>query len=154
MNTHQALAIATRKVMVEISLSSGASLSGNIYVPDEGRLSDVLNDDRGFLPVECADGSFVAISKHAIERVTLPAAEATTCRSDPFASWITLTDTQNRAIYVNMDRAISLKRITAERRGRTAERTAIGFSGSENEPLLVVESPEEILALISAAKQF
>jgi len=153
MQTHQALQIPTRKLMVDISLASGASLSGNVYVPDQARLSDVLNDERGFLPVECSDGTFVAVSKRAIERITLPSAETASRRSDPFATWITLTDIQNRPIYVNMDRAISLKRAMAERRGRTAERTAIGFTGAENEPLLVIESPEEILALIEAAKK-
>jgi hypothetical protein len=153
MQTHQAHPIATGKLTVDISLSSGASLSGNVYVPDQGRLSDILNDDRGFLPVECADGTFVAVSKRAIERITLPSPETVSPRSDPFATWITLTDTQNKPIYVNMDRAVSLKRTTAERKGRAAERTAIGFSGGENEPLLVLESPEQILALINAARK-
>jgi hypothetical protein len=31
--------------------------------------------------------------------------------------------------------------------------TAIGFSGGENDPLLVAESPEQILALIKAARK-
>jgi len=153
MQTHQAHPIATAKLKVDISLIGGASLSGNVYVPEQARLSDVLNDDRKFLPVECADDTFVAISKRAIERITLPSPETASRSSDPFATWITLTDIQNKQIYVNMDRAISLKRIMAERRGRAAERTAIGFSGSENEPLLVVESPEQILALVRAAKK-
>jgi hypothetical protein len=153
MQTAAAHPVATGKLKVDISLSSGASLSGNVYVPDQARLSDVLNDERGFLPVECADGTFVALSKRAIERITLPSPETATRSTDPFATWITLTDTTNRPIYVNMERAISLKRSLAERRGRAAERTAIGFSGGESEPLLVMESPEEILALVRAARK-
>jgi len=122
-------------------------------VPDQARLSDVLDDDRAFLPLECADGTFVTVSKRAIERITLPSPETAIRNNDAFATWITLTDATNRPIFVNMERAVSLKRSMAERRGRAAERTAIGFSGAENEPLLVIESPEEILAPVRAAKK-
>ncbi len=65
-------AISTRRVAVEISLFDGTSLFGKLSVPVQGRLTDLLNDPREFVPVECSDGSFVAISKRAIKQVSLP----------------------------------------------------------------------------------
>ena len=59
----------------EIVLVDGNSLLGKIHVPVQGRISDVLNDERVFLPVETADGSHVAIAKNSIKKVTLPAAD-------------------------------------------------------------------------------
>jgi DnaJ-domain-containing protein 1 len=67
-----ARAIATRPTAVEISLFDGSALFGKLAVPVQGRLTDLLNDPREFVPVECADGSFVAVSKRAIKQVTLP----------------------------------------------------------------------------------
>lgn len=150
----EALATRMQRLTVEISLSNGSHLAGKIYVPLKTRLTDVLNDGRGFLPVECTDGSFMALSKQSIERVTLPSAEsAHSCDREPGRTWITLTDTQNRPIHVNMEHAISLKRTISERKRATMERTAIGFTGGENEPLTVVETPEQILALLSAPRR-
>jgi DnaJ-domain-containing protein 1 len=80
-------AISTKKLLVEISLFNGSSLFGKLCVPVQGRLTDVLNDDRDFVPVECADGSFVGLSKRAIERITLPSREAVALPyrgSDPY----------------------------------------------------------------------
>lgn len=67
-----ARAISTKPVAVEISLFDGTSLFGKLAVPVQGRLTDLLNDPREFVPVECADGSFVAVSKRAIKHVSLP----------------------------------------------------------------------------------
>ena len=154
MHEPETLAARMKKLAVEISLFTGSKLAGEIYVPVEARLTDVLNDDRGFLPVECPDGSFLALSKRAIERLSLPSAEAADCRGfEPDRTWITLTDIQYRPIYVNMEHAISLKRTLSERKRSTAERTVIGFIGGEREPLAVLETPEQILALLSVARQ-
>lgn len=113
-----------------------------------------MNDERRFLPVECTEGGFLALSKEAIERITLPSVGPEDCRGrDPGRTWVMLTDTQYRPIHVNMEHAISLKRTISERKRSTAERTAIGFIGSEHESLAVLETPEQILALLSAAKQ-
>ena len=65
---------ATRASLVEIVLADGNSLLGKIHVPVQGRISDTLNDDRLFIPVELADGSHVALAKKAIKKVTLPPA--------------------------------------------------------------------------------
>lgn len=77
--------ITTKAISVEIALLDGSSFSGKISVPIQGRLSDVLNDDRSFVPVECPDGSFEAIAKQAIKRVSLPSPEpAAYLGNDPY----------------------------------------------------------------------
>jgi DnaJ-domain-containing protein 1 len=76
--------VATKVNLVEIVLLDGNSLLGKIHVPVQGRISDTLNDERAFLPVEMGDGSHVAIAKNAIKKVTLPAADQKIYRgSDP-----------------------------------------------------------------------
>jgi DnaJ-domain-containing protein 1 len=67
--------VSTKASLVEIVLLDGNSLLGKIHVPVQGRISDTLNDERAFIPVEMADGSHVAIAKQAIKKVTLPGAE-------------------------------------------------------------------------------
>ena len=80
-----ARAITTKAVAVEISLFDGTSLFGKLSVPVQGRLTDLLNDPRDFVPVECADGRFVAISKRAIKQVSLPGPVPQAYRGDdPF----------------------------------------------------------------------
>ena len=79
MHKPEMLAAKMKKLAVEISLSNGTNLTGKIHVPAQARLTDVLNDDRGFLPVESTDGTFLALSKQAIERISLPSAEAADC---------------------------------------------------------------------------
>ncbi|HEY3777872.1 MAG TPA: J domain-containing protein [Rhizomicrobium sp.] len=74
--------IATKSVGVEITLLDGSILFGRLTVPVQGRLSDVLNDGRDFVPIECADGSFLALAKKAIKQVSLPAAAAPVYRGD------------------------------------------------------------------------
>lgn len=77
--------LAMKPIAVEITLLDGAHLSGKIAVPAQGRLSDVLNDDRDFIPVECGDGSCIALAKRAVKQVSLPGAEAPVYRDDdPF----------------------------------------------------------------------
>src|SRR5205823_12420023 len=76
--------VATRVSLVEIVLVDGNSLLGKIHFPAQGRISDTLNDERVFLPVETADGSHVAIAKSSIKTVTLPAADQKVYRgTDP-----------------------------------------------------------------------
>ena len=79
-----ARAVATKSTLVEIVLLDGNSLLGKIAVPQQGRMSDTLNDDRAFIPVEMADGSHIAVAKRVIKKVTLPAAEQKSYRgNDP-----------------------------------------------------------------------
>jgi DnaJ-domain-containing protein 1 len=58
--------------LVEISLADGSMLLGKLFVSPQARLTDLLNDDRPFLPIESTDGIFVALAKTAIKKVTLP----------------------------------------------------------------------------------
>jgi DnaJ-domain-containing protein 1 len=76
MMKHSTRNVATKASLVEIVLLDGNSLLGKLHVPVQGRISDTLNDERAFIPVEMADGSHVAIAKQAIKKVTLPAAAA------------------------------------------------------------------------------
>lgn len=66
--------------LVEISLTDGSSLLGKLFVSPQGRLSDVLNDDRQFLPVEGADGTVFVLAKSAIKQVSLPVSEVVSYR--------------------------------------------------------------------------
>lgn len=78
--------ISTKGVAVEITLLDGSLVCGKLFVSVQGRLTDLLNDDRAFLPVERRDGSFVALAKHTIREVLLPGSEAAAYKgSDPYA---------------------------------------------------------------------
>ena len=63
---------------VEIALFDGTNVAGKVCVPAQGRVSDVLNDERDFIPVECRDGGFAALAKKAIKQVALPGTETAT----------------------------------------------------------------------------
>jgi DnaJ-domain-containing protein 1 len=78
--------ITTKSIPVEISLRDGSSLSGKVWVPIQGRLTDMLNDPREFIPIESRDGAFIALAKSAIKQIALPATEAVSTRgNDPYA---------------------------------------------------------------------
>ena len=62
-------------VPVEIILADGASLRAKVFLPMQGRISDLLNDDRPFLPVE-SEGDHLALAKTAIRQVRFPPAQA------------------------------------------------------------------------------
>ena len=56
---------------LEFSLADGSTLRGKLFVPIQGRLTDVLNDERKFLPVEQSDGGLLALAKSSIKHVTI-----------------------------------------------------------------------------------
>ena len=58
---------------LEFSLTDGSTLRGKIFVPVQARLTDVLNDQWQFLPIEKADGVLLALAKSSIKHVTIPA---------------------------------------------------------------------------------
>ena len=60
-------------VSVEITLTDGAAFFARMFLPMQGRVSDVLNDERQFLPVE-TDGESLALAKATIKQVRFPAA--------------------------------------------------------------------------------
>ena len=72
-------------ILVEISLTDGSTLRGKLFAVPQGRLVDVLNDERNFLPVENLDGTVTAIAKSAIRSVALPGAVVPVYRgNDPY----------------------------------------------------------------------
>ena len=71
--------------LAEISLTDGSVLVGKVFMPPQGRLTDMLNDDRQFLPIETTEGAFLALAKSAIKQVKLPAAEAVYRGSNPYS---------------------------------------------------------------------
>ncbi len=58
------------KVEVQVELDDGARLLGFLFVKQGQRLSDLLNDERRFLPLLTSDGLIVQLKKTAIARVT------------------------------------------------------------------------------------
>lgn len=75
MKTVNYLAKPTKAVAVVINLTDGVVLSGNMFVPTQWRMTDLLNDERGFLPMQTTDGAMIAVAKSNIKQVTLPQAE-------------------------------------------------------------------------------
>ncbi len=65
-----------RSVMAVVVLTDGGTLQGRLFITDQVRISDLLNDERKFLPLQMADGSIVALSKSSIQQVTMAAAES------------------------------------------------------------------------------
>jgi DnaJ-domain-containing protein 1 len=59
-----------RRISAEIQLSDGSSMMGTLFISPQGRLLDMLNDGRGFLPVETESGEVMFLRKDAIRRVT------------------------------------------------------------------------------------
>jgi DnaJ-class molecular chaperone len=72
-------------VNVEITLTDGSMFHGMIFTTPKGRLIDVLNDERDFIPVGSPEGAVMAIAKTAIKQIALPAMDAPVYRgSDPY----------------------------------------------------------------------
>ena len=70
-------------VSVEITLNNGTVLSVKLFLPIQGRISDLLNDDRNFIPVEC-DGACLALAKTSIMQVSMPSAQAPQRKGSPY----------------------------------------------------------------------
>jgi DnaJ-domain-containing protein 1 len=77
--------IPRAKLQVEIELDDGRCLVGALYITPQGRLSDLLNDKRMFLPFEKSDGTFTALAKSSFRMVTpLTREKGTYAGSDAF----------------------------------------------------------------------
>lgn len=59
-----------KKLLVELELDSGTILNGYLFVGQTQRLSDLMNDDRMFLPFEALDGSITIFTKAMARRVS------------------------------------------------------------------------------------
>jgi hypothetical protein len=64
-----------RKIEVAVELVDGARVDGVLFVSPQGRILDLLNDERWFLPFETVEGGLTFLRKDAIRRVT-PVADA------------------------------------------------------------------------------
>lgn len=75
-----------KSTFLDLALSDGTVLQAKIYLPIQGRITDVLNDDRQFLPIETAEGENLAIAKSAIKHIQITSAEAASYTgNDPYA---------------------------------------------------------------------
>ncbi len=76
-----------KKLLVELELDSGAIMNGYLFVGQTQRLSDLMNDDRTFLPFEDMDGAITIFTKAMARRVK-PVEKAQTAAagdgSDPY----------------------------------------------------------------------
>lgn len=61
--------VEKQRILVEVQLSTGVSLFGYMYAGRGTRVSDVLNDQRAFLPFEAVDGKTTLHAKSAILQV-------------------------------------------------------------------------------------
>lgn len=60
-----------KKVRVFIQLEDGANLDGHVFCSTEQRVSDLLNDDREFLPFEDLNEEITILRKGTISRINL-----------------------------------------------------------------------------------
>ncbi len=68
--------ITVVKLFVEVELDDGKTLTGSMFLKPQGRLTDMLNDERMFLPFETTGGKFMIIQKSAFRSVAPLASEA------------------------------------------------------------------------------
>jgi DnaJ-domain-containing protein 1 len=60
-----------RKMPADLELSDGTRLKGMLFVSPQGRVLDMLNDGRAFLPLETEAGEVLFLHKDAIRKVAL-----------------------------------------------------------------------------------
>ena len=56
----------TEKISVELLLSTGSSIRVNLFLSGEQRVSDLLNDDRNFIPFQDISGQTRLVNKDRI----------------------------------------------------------------------------------------
>src|SRR5262249_41268580 len=67
---HNGDKLPKRKIEVIVELVDTGRVDGVLFVSPQGRISDLLNDDRLFLPFETADGGVTFLRKSSVLRVT------------------------------------------------------------------------------------
>ncbi len=60
-----------RKTPADVEFADGSSMRVMLFVSPQGRVLDMLNDGRGFLPLETEDGEIIFVRKEAIRSVAL-----------------------------------------------------------------------------------
>ena len=58
------------KTEVELTMTNGTVLHGEMFLCAEQQVLDILNGDRQFLPFEGMDGAVSVINKSAIAKIT------------------------------------------------------------------------------------
>ena len=58
------------KTEVELTMTNGTVLHGEMFLCAEQQVLDILNGDRQFLPFEGVDGAVSVINKSAIAKIT------------------------------------------------------------------------------------
>jgi hypothetical protein len=61
---------------VEIELEGGKVVTGTLFIKPQGRLQDMMNDEREFMPFFATDGRFMVIKKTACVLVSPASTEA------------------------------------------------------------------------------
>ncbi len=77
-----------KKLLVELELDTGTLMNGYLFLGQTQRLSDLMNDDRTYLPFEDMDGAITIFTKGMARRVKpVEKAQAATTgdSADPFA---------------------------------------------------------------------
>lgn len=74
------------KIEVEVDLSDGSHLRGYLFGTQDQRISDVLNDSRGFLPFVDMDGQCTVYSKTVI--FGIKPVQQTIRRAAPIDRWL------------------------------------------------------------------
>lgn len=58
------------KLQTEILLETGKKLLASVFTSPQARLSDLMNDERDFLPIELSDGRATVVRKASIVQIT------------------------------------------------------------------------------------
>jgi DnaJ-domain-containing protein 1 len=82
-----------RKTPVDVGFADGSSMKVMLFVSPQGRVLDMLNDGRVFLPLETEDGEIIFVRKEAIRSVTpVSAPNETNGRADGNGSGLSVSD--------------------------------------------------------------
>ena len=58
------------KVAVQLQMSDGVSMKGNVFINIDSRVLDLMNDTPTFVPFEAEDGGVHLLNKFEILRLT------------------------------------------------------------------------------------
>ena len=64
--------IRKAKVSVQLQMTDGVTMKGNVFINIDSRVLDLVNDSATFVPFEAEDGSIHLLNKFEILRLTPP----------------------------------------------------------------------------------
>ncbi|MBT3927809.1 MAG: hypothetical protein HOM52_07595 [Rhodospirillaceae bacterium] len=62
--------IRKAKVSVQLQMTDGVTMKGNVFINIDSRVLDLVNDSATFVPFEAEDGSIHLLNKFEILRLT------------------------------------------------------------------------------------